>query len=233
VNYKTIVLKFSGEALLDDKGIISYNKLQQFVLEIKSITLLGIKVLLVVGGGNILRGETAQSLNITRYKLDNMGMLATIINAIAFEDCLQKNNVNSVVLSALQADKVCEFYTADKALKYLQEGKVVISAAGIGNPYFSTDTSAVLRALEIGANAVLKGTQVDGVYNKDPKKYTDAVLYDKISYDDFIDQKLGVMDASAVFLAQKQKIPVIIFNLHKKGNLKEIILNTARTSTIT
>lgn len=232
--YKKILLKISGEALLDKENhnIISVSKLQFFIDEIKSIYNKGIKIGLVIGGGNILRGENTKHLPITRYKADNMGMLATLINGIAFEEALLNNGISAVLLSSLEMNKVCDFYSTQKALNYLHENKIVIFAGGTGNPYFSTDTGAILKALEINADLVLKGTQVEGVYNKDPKKNTDAIMYSSISHANFIAENLQVMDQTAVILAAKEKLPIVVFNMHKEGNLKNILINNKIDSII-
>ncbi|MFL1781092.1 Uridylate kinase [Candidatus Hepatincolaceae symbiont of Richtersius coronifer] len=231
MQYKSVLLKLSGEALFGSH-IICSDKLKIFVEEIKSIKDLGLQISIVMGGGNIIRGENSKKLDLTRFKADNMGMLATIINSIALEDYLIKAGLEAVVVSSIEMNKICDFHTVQKSLKYLQSGKIVIFAGGISNPYFSTDTCAVLRAMEVGAEAVFKGTQVDGIYNKDPKKHTDAFLYQHISHKDFINQRLGVMDLSAMLIAEKENLPIIVFNIHIKGNLREIILNKKNQSII-
>ncbi len=225
--YKKILLKLSGEALFDkDKNkIISPAKLGFFINEIKSIYDQKINISIVIGGGNILRGDCNKELNLTRYKADNMGMLATLINGIALEDALNQNNMKSVLFSSLEVNKICEFYTVQKALECFNDNKIIIFAGGISNPYFSTDTCAILRAMEIGANVVLKGTQVNGIYNKDPKKYEDAYIFNSITHNDFISQDLQVMDQTAVILAKKENLPIIVFNIHKENNLRNILIN--------
>jgi uridylate kinase len=230
----TILLKLSGEALqsINKDASICYNKLNFFIEEIKAVKALGYKIAIVIGGGNILRGANISSKGLTRSKADNMGMLATIINSIAVEDALNNSGVPTVLLSAIEVNKVCDFYTAEKAKKILEENKVVIIAGGLSNPYFSTDTAVVLRALEINASIVYKGTQVDGVYDKDPNKNTDAKRYSQISYDEVILNKLAVMDMTSILLAQKEKLPIVIFDIHKKGNFKLVVEDSSIRSTI-
>jgi uridylate kinase len=232
--YKKILLKISGEALLDrdNSNIISALKLNFFISQIKEIYDKNIKIGLVIGGGNILRGENTKNLPITRYKADNMGMLSTVINGIAFEEALINNGMSAVLLSSLEINKVCEFYTTQKAIEYLNNNKIVIFAGGVANPYFSTDTGAILKALEIGADVVLKGTQVKGIYDKDPKKFDDAQMYNQISHDEFISKNLLVMDQTAVILAKKEKLPIVVFNIHQEGSLKNILLNNQIDSII-
>lgn len=232
--YKKILLKLSGEALYDDDNnhIISPSKLNFFIKEIKSIYDKGIKIGIVIGGGNIIRGSQGSELNLTRYKADNMGMLSTFINGIALEDCLNKNGVNSVMLSSIECNKICEFYNATKAIEYYENNRVLIFVGGIANPYFSTDTGAILRAMELGSDIVLKGTQVDGIYNKDPKKNTDAVLIEQITHDDFITKNLEVLDQTAVILAKKHNLPIAVFNIHKEDNLKNLLINGQKRSII-
>jgi uridylate kinase len=233
MNYKKILLKLSGEALYNKEvGIICPNKLRSFAEEVKSVYDMGVKISIVMGGGNILRGEASKQLGITRFKLDNMGMLATVINSIAIQDYLEKQGINAVVLSSIEMNKICDFYTAQKTIELMNQNKVVVFAGGIANPYFSTDTCAVLRGVEIDADLVLKGTQVDGVYNKDPRKHDDATKIKNISYDEVINQKLQIMDLSSILLAQKANIPIGIFNIHTKGNLKAALIGDASMSII-
>ncbi len=234
MEHNTILLKLSGEALqsINKDASICYDKLNFFIEEIKSVKALGYKIAIVIGGGNILRGANISSNGLTRTKADNMGMLATIINSIAVEDALNNNGVPAVLLSAIEVNKVCDFYTAEKAKQILEENKIVIIAGGLSNPYFSTDTAVVLRALEINASSVYKGTQVDGVYDADPNKNSNAKRYSQISYDEVILNKLGIMDMTAILLAQKEKLPIIIFDIHKKGNFKLMVEDSSKRSTI-
>jgi uridylate kinase len=233
MKYKKILLKLSGEALSDNhSAIISKTKLDHFVDEIKSINDLGVKIVIVVGGGNIMRGSNTGDLALTRYKADNLGMLATIMNAIVLEDALIKKELDAVVLSSIEMNKICNFYTSQYANELLDNNKIVICSGGIANPYFSTDTGTIIRALETGCDAVFKGTQVDGIYNDDPKKNKDAKRYSCISYDEVIFQDLKVMDSSAILLAKKEKLPIIIFDVHKKDSLKNVFLNQDKQSII-
>ncbi len=233
MKYKKILLKLSGEALSDNHStIISKTKLDHFVDEIKSINDLGVKIVIVVGGGNIMRGSNTGDLALTRYKADNLGMLATIMNAIVLEDALIKKELDAVVLSSIEMNKICNFYTSQYANELLDNNKIVICSGGIANPYFSTDTGTIIRALETGCDAVFKGTQVDGIYNDDPKKNKDAKRYSCISYDEVIFQDLKVMDSSAILLAKKEKLPIIIFDVHKKDSLKNVFLNQDKQSII-
>jgi uridylate kinase len=234
MTFTTILLKLSGEALQDksNNDVISATKIKLFVDEIESIYKNNLKIAIIVGGGNVIRGANFKSLGLSRFKADNMGMLATVINSIALEDCLNSRGIKSKLFSAIEMNKICDFYKTDVCKEYLSKGYVVIISGGISNPYFSTDTGAVLRALEIGADVVLKGTQVDGVYNKDPKIYQDATKYDNISYDKVVENKLGIMDLTAVLLAQKEKLPIIVFNIHQKGHLKDVINDKNKRSII-
>ncbi len=220
-SYSNVLLKLSGEALLGEKGTFFCPlKLQKLVEGIKKLIDMDIKLSLVIGGGNIIRGRDAKNLNISRHKIDNIGMLATVINAITLEDYLNQNGIAAVMLSALEIPKVGSFYTAEKAIELQKQGKVVVFSGGISNPYFSTDTSAVLRAMEIGADIVLKGTQVDGVYNKDPKIFKDAKKIDKLSHREVVDQRLEIMDTVAILLAEKVNLPIKIFNLSNLENIR-------------
>ena len=233
MKYKKILLKLSGEALSDNHStIISKSKLDHFIDEIKSIHDLGIKIIVVIGGGNIMRGSNTGDLELTRYKADNLGMLATVMNAIVLEDALIKKGLDSVVLSSIEMNKICDFYTSQKANELLDNNKIVICSGGIANPYFSTDTGTVIRALETGCDAVFKGTQVDGIYNDDPKKNPNAIRYSSVSYDEVIAKDLKIMDASAILLAKKEKLPIIIFDVHTKNSLKNVFLNEDKQSII-
>ncbi|MDR2008474.1 MAG: UMP kinase [Alphaproteobacteria bacterium] len=236
LDYKRILLKLSGEALSEDKTtIISKTKLNHFVNEIIAARDLGIEVIVVIGGGNIMRGANCSDYNLTRYKADNLGMLATVMNAIVLEDTLSQRGIPSVVLSAIEMNKICEFYTAQKANEYLSEGRVVICGGGIANPYFSTDTGTVVRALETGCDAVFKGTQVDGIYSDDPKINKNAIRHVSISYDEVIIGELKVMDASSILLAKKGKdkgLPIIVFNIHNEGSFRDVLKHKEKRSII-
>jgi len=233
MKYKRILIKLSGEALLNNKeeSVICAEQLAHAVKEIKSVVDLGLELIIVLGGGNILRGSTSK-LKLVRYKADNMGMLATVINAVALEDALTQQGISTKLLSAIEINKVCEFYNADIANKYLSEKKVIICAGGINNPYFSTDTCAVIRALELNAELIFKGTQVDGVYNKDPKQFSDATRFNEISYSDVLSKKLKIFDATAICLAESHKLPIVVFNIHKSGNLKNLLQGNENISII-
>lgn len=232
MNYKKVLLKLSGEALSDNSYIISKERLDHFVDEIKSVHDLGVKLIIVIGGGNIMRGANTGDLAVTRYKADNLGMLATVMNAIVLEDALIKRGLEAIALSAIEMNKICNFYTAQKANHYSDNNKIVICSGGIGNPYFSTDTGTVIRALETGCDAVFKGTQVDGIYDSDPKKNPSAKRYNHVSYDEFIAKDLKVMDSSSILLAKKENLPIIIFDVHKNNSFKEVFLNKEKQSII-
>ncbi|MDR0484004.1 MAG: UMP kinase [Alphaproteobacteria bacterium] len=233
MEYKRILLKLSGEALSDNNTcIISKTKLNHFADEIASAVDLGLSVIIVVGGGNIMRGANCSDYNLTRYKADNLGMLATVMNAIVLEDTLLQRGIKAVALSSIEMNKICDFYTAQKANEYLDNKQVVICSGGIANPYFSTDTGTVVRALETNCDAVFKGTQVDGIYDDDPKINKNANRYSNVSYDEVIIKGLKVMDASSILLAAKEKLPIIIFDIHKKDSLKTVLLNKDKRSTI-
>lgn len=214
------LLKFSGEALSDHSGSIAIEVLAKFADDVKSLKNQGASLAIVVGGGNILRGSNS---TLTRFRADNIGMLATLMNAIAIEDALLSHGVNAVVLSSFEVNKICEYYNAQRANYYLQQGYVVICAGGIANPFFSTDTCAVIRAAEMGLPLVLKGTQVDGVFNKDPRQHDDAMMYQQIAYDDVINQQLKIMDLSAIIVAKEQKVKIRVFNLHQKHSIQSAL----------
>jgi uridylate kinase len=221
MKYKRILLKLSGEALAGDCGAgINQEGLENIVSEIKKALKKNVSLAIVVGGGNIWRGAGKW---LDRVKADHMGMLATIMNAIALGDMLEKAGVKNSVLSAIDVSKVAEFYTPEKALRRLGAGKVLILAAGTGNPFFTTDTTAALRASEIKADVILKATQVDGVYDCDPKKNPKAKRYEKLSFAEAINKDLKVMDTAAFTLAREAGIPIIVFDFHKKGNLEKAV----------
>lgn len=223
--YRRILLKLSGEALRSNRQLeIDPTVVMKIANEIKDIRQLGVQVGIVVGGGNIFRGLSASTRGMDRVAADHMGMLATVINALAIQDFLEKDGVVTHVMSAIRLESMAETYIRRRAVGHLDKDRVVIFAAGTGNPYFTTDTAAALRAIEIGAEAVFKGTKVDGVYDKDPLQFSDAKKYESISYADVIEKELKVMDATAVTLCRENKIPIIIFKLLKKGNLKRVIL---------
>jgi uridylate kinase len=226
--YHRILLKLSGEALLgqEDYGI-DPEIIHRIAVEIGDVTRLGIEVAVVIGGGNIFRGAGLAKSGIDRVTGDHMGMLATVMNSLALQDALERTGVNARVMSAISVHDVCEDYIRRRAIRHLEKGRVVICAGGTGNPFFTTDTAAALRAIEIDADLVLKATKVDGVYSADPVKDSDAVLYDTLGYDRVIESKLGVMDANAIVLCRDQSMPIRVFNVFDEGNLVRIVKGEA------
>jgi uridylate kinase len=223
--YKRILLKLSGEALMgDDDYGINPTVIERVVSEIAEVTRLDVEVAIVIGGGNIFRGMTSSASDkVDRTTADYMGMLATIMNALALQDAIRRGGLESRVQSALRIDQVVEPYIRGKAMRYLKEGKVVIFAAGTGNPFFTTDTAAALRGLEMNVDIVLKGTKVDGVYSNDPKTDPDAKRYRNLSFDEAITKNLKVMDATALTLCRDQKLPLSVFSIIKAGALKRVV----------
>jgi len=226
--YHRILLKLSGEALLgqEDYGI-DPNIIHRIAVEIGDVTRLGIEVAVVIGGGNIFRGAGLAKSGIDRVTGDHMGMLATVMNSLALQDALERIGVDARVMSAISVHDVCEDYIRRRAIRHLEKGRVVICAGGTGNPFFTTDTAAALRAIEIDADILLKATKVDGVYSADPVKDSAAVRYDELGYDRVIESKLGVMDANAIVLCRGQKMPIRVFNVFDEGNLVRIIKGEA------
>jgi uridylate kinase len=223
--YKRILLKLSGEALMgNDAYGINRETLWRIVNEVKTVTDLGLEVGVVIGGGNIFRGMAGASSGMDRATADYMGMLATVMNAMALSDAMRQAGMNARVQSALSIEQVVEPYIRGKAIRYLEEGKVVIFGGGTGNPFFTTDTAAALRGSEIGAEIVLKATKVDGVYTADPKKDPTATRFAKISFDEAIGRGLGVMDATAFALCRDQKLPINVFSIFKTGALKRVVM---------
>jgi uridylate kinase len=223
--YKRILLKLSGEALMgDDPFGINRGTIEGIVDEISSILSLGVEVGVVIGGGNIFRGVALGASGMDRATADYMGMLATIMNALALQDVMRQKGLNARVQSALNVEPVVEPYIRGKAIRYLEEGKVVVFAAGTGNPFFTTDTAAALRGREIEAQVVLKATKVDGVYTADPKRVPDARRYDSVTFDEAIQKYLGVMDTTALALCRDQRLPIIVFSILKPGALKRIVI---------
>lgn len=224
MEYKRVLLKLSGEALM---GKQQYGHdpetIERICNDIKLVHDKGIEVCLVVGGGNIYRGVSAAAIGMERASADYMGMLATVINALALQNCLDGIGVQSRVLSAIPMTTVCEQYIRRRAVRHMEKGRVVIFAAGTGNPFFTTDTAASLRAVEMGCDAILKGTQVDGVYSADPKKDKSAKRFDVLTYKDVLSNDLAVMDASAISLARENKIPILVFSLQAKGAFAKTI----------
>ncbi len=225
--YRKILLKLSGEALQGEQGYgISAEVLDTISSEIAEVSKLNIEIAVVIGGGNIFRGVAGSSKGIDRSTGDYMGMLATVINALALQDSLEKKNINTRVQTALNIERVAEPYIRRRAVRHLEKGRVVIFAAGTGNPFFTTDTAATLRALEIGADLILKATKVDGVYNKDPMKHKDAVKFKKLTYMEVLKKELKIMDATAISLCMQGNIPIIVFNLFESGNIKNVIMGS-------
>ena len=223
--YARILLKLSGEALMgDDSFGINREMVERIVSEVKEVSDLGVQVAVVIGGGNIFRGVSQGAAGMDRATADYMGMLATVINALALGDAMNRAGLVARVQSALNIEPVCEPYIRGKAIRYLEEGKIVIFAAGTGNPFFTTDTAAALRGSEMGAEIVLKGTKVDGVYTDDPKRNPRAQRYAKISFDEAINKNLKVMDATALTLCRDQKLPINVFNIFKKDALRRVVL---------
>jgi len=223
--YKRILLKLSGEALMGDDAFgINRATIGRIVEEVADVTRLGVEVAVVIGGGNIFRGVAGGSVGMDRATADYMGMLATVMNSLALGDAFEKAGVKARVMSAIAIDQVVEPYVRPKALQYLEEGKVVVFAAGTGNPFFTTDTAAALRGAEIGAEIVLKGTKVDGIYTADPKKDPAATLYSSISFDEAITRQLEVMDATAFALCRDQKLPIKVFSIFKPGALHRVVM---------
>lgn len=225
IRYKRIMLKISGEALMGEKGYgIDPVVINTIANEIKDVYKLGIQIAIVIGGGNIFRGLVASASGMERASADYMGMLATVLNALALQDALEKRGVLTRVQTAIEMRELAEPYIRRRAIRHLEKKRVVIFAAGTGNPYFTTDTAASLRAMEIGAEVILKGTKVNGVYDSDPMKNKNAKKFDKLNYLDVLQKGLKVMDATAISLCMDNSLPIIVFNLKKSGNIKRIVL---------
>jgi uridylate kinase len=222
--YKRILLKISGEAMMGDKGYgIDYSTVDFIAQEIKDAASRDIQVAIVIGGGNIFRGVEASVQGIDRASADYMGMLATVINALALQNTLEKKDVPTRVQSAIEMKELAEPYISRKAIRHLEKGRTVIFAAGTGNPYFTTDTAAALRAMEIGADVILKATKVDGIYSSDPMKDPKAKKYKEVTYIDVLKKGLSFMDSTAVSLCMDNELPIVVFNLRGKGNIRKII----------
>ena len=222
--YGRVLLKLSGEILAGERGFgVDPVKAKALADEVKSVRDLGVEVGVVIGGGNIIRGELAEVQGMDRVSADYLGMLATIINAITLQDALEKNGCQTRTLTAISISQLAEPYIRRRAIRHLEKGRVAILAGGTGNPYFSTDTAAVLRATEIEAEAVMKGTKVDGVYDKDPMKFDDAKKFDSISYKEVIESDLKVMDMTAITMARENDLPIVVFDVNCPGNLKKIL----------
>ncbi len=223
--YKRVVLKLSGEVLQGRQGFgIDPQAVRSIAEQIREIRELNVQVALVIGGGNILRGQSVAEQGMDRSTADYMGMLATVINAMALQDALEKIEVHTRVLTAIEMQQIAEPYIRRRAMRHLEKGRVVIFAGGTGNPYFTTDTTAALRAIEINADVILKATKVDGVYSADPKIDRHAKKYDKLKYIEVLKKRLKVMDATAISLCMDNRLPIVVFNLLKRGNIKKVIL---------
>lgn len=224
VTFNRVMLKISGEALMGDQGFgLNPPTVQRIANEVKSVHDLGVEICMVIGGGNIFRGLQGSAQGMERTTADYMGMLATVMNALAMQSALEELGIHTRVISAITMNEVAEPYIRRRAVRHLEKKRVCIFAAGTGNPYFTTDTAATLRANEMACEAIFKGTKVDGVYDKDPAKFDDAVRYDAVSYDDVLQKRLGVMDASAIALARDNNLPIIVFSLDEPGGFKGIL----------
>jgi uridylate kinase len=222
--YKRVMLKISGEALMGDQGFgLHPPTVNRIANEVKSVRDLGVEICMVIGGGNIFRGLQGSAQGMERTTADYMGMLATVMNALAMQSALEGMGVYTRVISAIPMDQICEPYIRRRAVRHLEKGRVCIFAAGTGNPYFTTDTAATLRASEMACEAIFKGTKVDGVYDKDPMKHADAKRYGKVSYDEVLQKNLKVMDASAIALARDNRLPIIVFSLDEPGGFRGIL----------
>ena len=224
LKYKRILLKLSGEALAGNQKFgISSDVLDNFARQLKEVHDLGVELAIVIGGGNIFRGIAGQEQGFDRATGDTLGILATIRNAIALQNSIEKMGVPTRVLTAVQMPEIAEPYIRRRAIRHLEKGRIIILAGGTGNPYFTTDSGGALRALEIGADILAKGTKVNGVYDKDPQKFADAVKYDNISFDETLSKDLRVMDAAALSLCRENDLPVIVFNILEDGNIKKMV----------
>ncbi len=223
--HQRVLLKLSGEALAGDGSFgLDPERVRALAVEVAAVARTGVQIGMVVGGGNFFRGVAAAAQNMDRVTGDHMGMLATVINALAMQDALEKEGVPTRVMTAIQMHQVAEPYIRRRAIRHMEKGRIVVFAAGTSNPYFSTDTAATLRGLEIHAEVIAKATSVDGVYDKDPKKFPDAIRYTEVSYLDVLAKSLGVMDASAVAMCRDNKLPIIVFNLNVSGNIMRMAM---------
>lgn len=224
MKYKRILLKLSGEALMGNQNHgIDPVRLNEYATEIKEIQETGTEIAIVIGGGNIFRGVSGASKGMDRVQADYMGMLATVINGLALQSALENNDVPTRLQTAIKIEAIAEPFIKRRATRHLEKGRVVIFGSGTGNPYFTTDSAAVLRAIEINADVILKGTRVDGIYNEDPEKNKEAIKFDNLSFDDVLKKGLKIMDTTAFTLSQENKLPIIVFDMNTKGNLSGII----------
>ncbi|HRI78858.1 MAG TPA: UMP kinase [Cyclobacteriaceae bacterium] len=224
MKYKRLLLKLSGEALMGKSKATSldHEVLEQYSKEIKAIKEYGVEIAIVIGGGNIFRGGQAEALGIDRVQGDYMGMLGTVINAMALQSALERHGMFTRLMAGIKMEQVCEPFIRRRAIRHLEKGRIVIFGAGIGNPYFTTDSTASLRAIEIQADVVLKGTRVDGVYSKDPEKFADAKRYTTLSFQEAYEKNLNIMDMTAFTLCMENKLPIIVFDMNKPGNLLKV-----------
>ncbi|PZO66053.1 MAG: UMP kinase [Paracoccus denitrificans] len=226
-NYNRVMLKISGEALMGDQGFgLHPPTVARIADEVESVYNMGVEICMVIGGGNIFRGLQGSAQGMERSTADYMGMLATVMNALAMQAALEAKGIHTRVISAIRMDEVAEPYIRRRAVRHLEKKRVIIFAAGTGNPYFTTDTAATLRASEMACEAIFKGTKVDGVYDRDPKKFPDAKRFDDITYDDVLQKHLAVMDASAIALARDNNLPIIVFSLDEPGGFRGILAGT-------
>ncbi len=224
MKFKRILLKLSGEALMGEKQYgIDIDRVAQYAKDIQAVHAKGIEIALVIGGGNIYRGLSAEKAGMDRVQADYMGMLATVINRMALQDALEKTGLKTRLLTAIKMEQICEPFIRRRAVRHLEKGRIVIFGAGTGNPYFTTDTAASLRAVEINADVVLKGTRVDGIYTADPLKDANATRYDEITFDEVYKKNLNVMDMTAFTLCQENNLPIIVFDMNKPGNLMRLV----------
>lgn len=233
MKYKRVLLKLSGEALMGENSYgIDPERLAQYATEIKAVVATGTEVAIVIGGGNIYRGMNAESMGIDRVQGDYMGMLATVINSMALQSALETQGIKTRLQTAIKMEQIAEPYIKRRATRHLEKGRVVIFGAGTGNPYFTTDTAATLRAIEVGADVILKGTRVDGIYSADPEKDINAVKYDKISFTEVYEKGLNVMDLTAFTLCNENKLPIVVFDMNKPGNLADVVLGKESVGTL-
>jgi len=233
MKYNRVLLKLSGEALMGDNSYgIDPKRLSEYASEIKAVVDEGAEVAIVIGGGNIYRGMNAEEMGIDRVQGDYMGMLATVINGMALQSALEAKGVDTRLQTAIKMEQFAEPYIKRRATRHLEKGRVVIFGAGTGNPYFTTDTAATLRAIEIGADAILKGTRVDGIYTADPEKDINAKKYDKISFTEVYEKGLNVMDLTAFTLCNENKLPIVVFDMNKPGNLRSVIFGEKEVGTL-